>query len=119
MYHSSEHTGLRPLGPNGEGYCPVCHFIEPLTADGRIEEHPTRKEAEGRYNIREAGACPGSYRRPPSHTPYFSRKAMFRVVVDLAPCPACRSKVRTEKGLIAGHSLTFAGSRCPGSGQPV
>lgn len=117
MPHSSDHTGLRPLGPNGEGYCTACHFIEPLTADGRIEAHP--KHRGGPHSVGEAGACPGSYRRPPSHTPYFSRKAMFRVVVDLAPCPACRSKVRTEKGLIAGHSLTFAGNRCPGSGQPV
>lgn len=113
----SEHAGLRPLGPYGEGYCTTCHFIEPLDQHGRIEPHPTRKE--GAYNIRETGLCKGAGHRPPKVTPYFSRKAMFRVKTDLAPCPACRQRVRVKKGLVAEHLLTIAGSRCPGGGQPV
>jgi hypothetical protein len=82
------------LSPYGEGYCPVCRFVEPLGPDGLIEPHT-------RFSYSFPGGreiCAGSVRRPPklttSHTgvEYFAnhrnRMLVLCRMVGLAYNPA-------------------------------
>jgi hypothetical protein len=79
-------VGLRPLGPDGEGYCRVCHFIEPLTADGLIARHD-------RSSMISPRECKGSYSKPPKHTPITSRLAAFKLTGKKVDCPLCKRQV--------------------------
>lgn len=93
------HTGLRPLGPYGEGYCTVCHFIEPLTVLGVIEPH-----YRGLGLSAAIQTCPGSYKTPPKLTPVTSRRAAFRRVAPTVACTVCGgdAAIRLD-GRIAAH----------------
>lgn len=81
-----DHTGLRPLGPHGEGYCRVCCFVIGLTARGLLEEH--QRGAVDAYGSPQN--CKGSSKPPAKVTPYASRKAAFRYTPNKAWCPECR-----------------------------
>lgn len=82
------HTGLRPLGPFGEGYCTVCHFVQALTADGRIERHVRGALLNGATE-----ACKGSEKKPPALTPHTSYRARFRYDAPTAECTTCKRTV--------------------------
>lgn len=85
------HAGLRPLSPYGEGYCRVCHFVVGLTYDGKLVGH-TRGAL-----LMNAAECKGSGARPPSVTPYGSRKAAFRLSSPDCWCPECKQTVATTR----------------------
>lgn len=78
------------LSPYGEGYCPVCRFVEPLGPDGLIEPHT-------RFSYSFPGGreiCAGSCRRPPKRTPYAAGKNRFRLKPPERRCPVCRKLVK-------------------------
>lgn len=101
----------------GEGYCRVCHFVEPLDVGGRIEAHP--KHRGGAYG--EAGSCAGTGKRPPTVTPWFSRLAMFRTKAETVECPLCQRKVRVAAdGRMYGHTVAFNTlTSCAGGYRPA
>lgn len=86
------HHGLRPLGPYGEGYCRVCHFVQALTSDGLIERH-----SRGALLVGPA-QCKGSFTKAPKITPFASRKAQFRVEAPDARSASSSSGRRSGKG---------------------
>ena len=108
---SPVHHGLRPLGPYGEGYCRVCHFVQALTFDGLIERHSRGALLDG------PAECKGSFTKAPKITPFASRKAMFRLKAPDAWCPECKRFVRsvTRGGVpvYARHSSVAAPWMCP------
>lgn len=93
-------SALRPLGPHGEGYCTVCHFIEPLLPSGVIDRHYRGVQLAG-----SAKPCSGSYKKPPRLTPVTSRLAAFRLDAPTVVCPVCWAYVpiRLDRR-IAAHS---------------
>lgn len=92
-----EHSGLRPLGPYGEGYCRVCHFIIGLTANGLIERH-TRG---GQFAPTE---CKGSFKKAPKLIPTTSKLAAFKTKAGLVLCPVCAQTVPLlADGRMNGH----------------
>lgn len=99
-----DHSGLRPLGPYGEGYCPKCRFVVGLTDAGRLEKH-WRMVFPDREPI-SRDACKGSYTRPPKVTPYASRKAAFKVTIPGVYCPVCGRRTRVLRdGRMNGHVI--------------
>lgn len=89
------HTGVRPLSPFGEGYCPRCRFIEPLGPDGLIELHwhPKNARLGG-----DRGVCSGAFRRPAVRAPFFSRLTAFRTRPPKVTCPGCgRERVAVQR----------------------
>lgn len=78
------------LGEYGEGYCRVCHMIEPLDASGRIAHH--FKGFSAHHDIGDY-RCKGTGKVPPKLTPFASRLARFTRVAPLATCPVCREEV--------------------------
>lgn len=99
-----EHSGIRPLGPYGEGYCRVCRFVVGLTADHLLEEHWRGKYA----NLGDGKACKGSYTRPPKVTPYASRKSAFRATATKVICPVCRREVVVmADGRLNVHTVSY------------
>jgi hypothetical protein len=111
------------LSPYGEGYCKVCRFIEPLSPDGRIEEH-FRSEDQDCYATRVP--CKGSRKRPPATHPYRSTLSAFRLTARKAVCPRCSRAVSISPGQdpfflrhgALGFSRTSA-VQCPNSWEPV
>jgi hypothetical protein len=107
-------TGLRPLGPYGEGYCRVCHFVEPLLESGAIAPHT-------RGSMIAPRECKGSYTRPPKVTPYASRLAAFRQKGKKVDCPLCKRQVwlmpddRLPAHTTAIHTTTL----CNASHRPL
>lgn len=92
-----EHSGLRPLGPYGEGYCRVCHFIIGLTANGLIERH-TRG---GQFAPTE---CKGGFKKAPKLIPTTSKLAAFKTKAGLVLCPVCTQMVPLlADGRMNGH----------------
>jgi hypothetical protein len=115
----SDHSGLRPLSPHGEGYCRFCHFVEGLDASGRIEPH-TRWQGNNYGGTSEmAGPCKGSGRVPPKLTPHTSRLAAFRLTAEKLACPVCRrTLVLLADGRIPGHTTAaHTTTPCPGGWQ--
>lgn len=104
-------TRLRPLSPNGEGYCSWCCFVVGLTSAGRLEGHN-----------RDLSQCEGSFKAPAARTPYYSRKSAFRVNVKRVWCPLCCTKapVRRADGKewYARHG-EWSRPPCPRSGSPI
>lgn len=91
---------LRPLSELGEGYCRVCHFIEPLQYDGKIAQHYRGVHSAGSY------LCDGSYTTPPRVAPKESRLAAFRVTPRVTVCTWCRTEVKvSSEGRIFKHPL--------------
>lgn len=109
----AEHAGLRPLGPHGEGYCPVCRFVVGLDPRGRLERH-TR--TMGAYLT--AGPCKGGDRAPAKRTPFASRKSAFRVTSNKPKCPQCGAGVNLlMSGRYEYHTVEsdrFTGCRASG-----
>lgn len=103
----------------GEGYCRVCHFVEPLDLAGRIEPHP-RHRSTG-FGVGEGGTCSGTGKRPPTVTPWFSRLAMFRTKAEMAECPVCQRKVQVlADGRLSGHTVAFNTlTSCAGGYRPA
>lgn len=100
-----EHSGLRPLGPHGEGYCRVCRFVVGLTDQLVLEEHWRGKYA----TMGDGKPCRGSYTRPPKVTPYASRKSAFRANATKVHCPVCRREVVVmADGRLNGHTVTYS-----------
>ena len=101
MTQPPEHSGLRPLGPYGEGYCRVCHFILALTADGLIERHSRGSQISPRE-------CKGSWRKAPKLTPMTSKLAAFKTKAELVECTKCRRFVPTmSDGRLNGHTTAL------------
>lgn len=114
------HTGVRPLGPYGEGYCRVCAFVVGLDRYGLLEGH-----TRGTSNIYtgERNLCPGSIRPPAKVTPYSSRKAAFRITPTTDWCPECGQYITTARHLggrvYTQHLRLRDQVRCKRSGEPV
>jgi hypothetical protein len=103
------HEGVRPLGPYGEGYCTVCHFIEALTEGGQLIEH-----TRGIGLVGDGTPCKGSGIRPPKRTPHASRLAAFKVDGVRAVCPVCmRQLVLGTDGRFSFHALPHTTTPCP------
>lgn len=109
------HSGLRPLGPYGEGYCRVCHFVIALDERGRLEHH-----SRGAV-IASTTLCKGGRRKPPKLTPLESYKARFRSIAPVATCPFCMNSVMVlVDGRLAPHKGTLrAVDNCKGSFRPA
>lgn len=91
---TTEHTGVRPLSPNGEGYCRWCHFVVGLDEEGKLDQHRRGFARDWEVSSKD---CKGSGTKPPKVTPYASRKAAFRVGAPYAYCPLCKQQVKTER----------------------
>lgn len=96
------------LGEYGEGYCKVCHMIEPLTADGVLDLH--FRGFSSACNIPEY-RCKGSGKVPPKLTPFASRLAMFKRVAPLATCPVCREQIPVQPS--SSRSVTVMARHFP------
>lgn len=117
---ASEPGETRPptiLGPHGEGYCRVCHFIEPLSATGLIERHTRGAIMRASWDTEGTKPCKGSDRRPTKLTPFTSRLAAFRVTARSAVCPFCHTAAILQfDGRFTLHpDSTYR--RCVGSGR--
>lgn len=75
------------LGEHGEGYCTVCHFVEPLTPEGKIQLH-YRGQGLSSWNG-DPKPCKGSHKTPPKTTPATSRKAAFKTTAPTGTCGTC------------------------------
>lgn len=114
-----EHSGLRPLGPHGEGYCSYCRFIQPLLADGRLERHSGHKTSV--YGVVDSTPCKGSYHKPARTTPWYSRLSRFRTEAEKVTCPYCkRDVILLNDGRMNGHYVTSHPSApvCKGGYRP-
>jgi hypothetical protein len=111
--HDGSTSGLRPLGPYGEGYCRQCHFIEPLDQEGRLAEHHRGA------SLASSKACAGSGKVPQKITPKESRKAAFRVIAPLVACHVCgRQVIVLVDGRVSGHTMAIRVlEQCKGSFQ--
>ena len=112
------HTGLRPLGPYGEGYCRVCHFIVPLGYDGQLAPHFKGHSSD----FALTGACEGAGTRPPKLTPNRSRLAAFTCTPPYAVCTFCGERVVVTAVKVYGRHFSGPGGAdgvCTGSGRPV
>lgn len=98
------------LSDYGEGYCRHCQFVVGLTQQGTLAPH-VRGTA-----VYDRKPCKGSYTRPPSRTPYYSRKAAFTVRVPKATCPHCKIPVDVK---IIGGTPTYARHSRPGTLYPA
>jgi hypothetical protein len=99
------------LGPHGEGYCKVCHFIVGLDRNGLLINHKRGIDSIA------GGICKGSLKVPPKLTPITSKLAAFKTSAPVRRCPYCVEDVSLTSLKTFSRHWSQPSVMCQGSGR--